>query len=145
MTWISVDERLPEVNEEVLWCNMDGWQIVGYRDAGSFDGTILDGGGDATHGGFHVWRPLPPVPTEDSPETVDAEMDVDKRRMATALLRLFGNATDAKGYTDDNGAQIERYLKPGISAALRTMALVEAARVPKKSQDSGPCPGWEGA
>lgn len=59
--WISVEERLPEVNKDV-WCysNRNGGYMfigyIGYRTRGWMeDGTLHIG--DVTH-----WMPLPPPP-----------------------------------------------------------------------------------
>jgi len=43
----------------------------------------------------------------------------DSERMARAILRLFPHPDDADGYEGGNGADLARWLKPGIRAALR--------------------------
>jgi len=61
MEWISVDERLPEIDEFVLWCteakNMFVCEIDKDDDGSAFDRRPH--GGTITH-----WMPLPEPPTQ---------------------------------------------------------------------------------
>ena len=62
--WISVDERLPAVDERcIYYFDVVGMHIGMHHGGGNFGGRSgFLGGREVTH-----WMPLPATPTEESP------------------------------------------------------------------------------
>jgi hypothetical protein len=63
MEWISVDDRFPVHEENVLLASVTGCVLIGFycdqsETMNDFEGDELDNG-DITH-----WMPLPPPPSE---------------------------------------------------------------------------------
>ena len=62
--WISVKDRLPEKNKDVLCCTSDKYEqpFIGYRD--KYNGLWCKGRWAYTWGKITHWMPLPAPPTE---------------------------------------------------------------------------------
>lgn len=68
--WISIDEKLPKYEKEVLCYTDTGEYIVGYRD-NQFGQQVWTTGGMGS-GTFHVthWMPLPRKPHVQTMNTI---------------------------------------------------------------------------